>query len=174
MANLASSGQTLDGTFPVKNFAEDRITHIKTLPPVMIMHKTIKVGCEGVSGKDLIMEKSKTRKNPPTLAAKAMGGRIRTQREHMGFTQAQLGSMIGVTENAIAQYESGRSSPRRERVPALLKALGKSIGWLLTGDEPESEVRAQTQAEREILTRVRELSPEKQEILLKMIPALKE
>lgn len=81
--------------------------------------------------------------------------------------------MIGVSENAIAQYESGRSSPRRERIPALLNALGKSIAWLLTGDEPEEEVKAQTKTEKEILARARELPPEQQEILLKMISALK-
>lgn len=81
--------------------------------------------------------------------------------------------MIGVTENAIAQYETGRSSPRRERVPALLEALGRSIGWLLTGDEPEEEVKAQTKKEREILIQARDLPPEQQDILLKMISALK-
>lgn len=81
--------------------------------------------------------------------------------------------MIGVTENAIAQYETGRSSPRRERVPALLEALGRSIGWLLTGDEPEAEVKAQTEKEREILIQARDLPPEQQDILLKMISALK-
>jgi len=119
------------------------------------------------------MDPGKSRKKPPTPAAMAMGERIRTQREHLGFTTKRLGAMIGVSENAITQYESGRSSPRRERIPALLDALGKSIGWLLTGDEPEQEVRAQTHAEREILLKARELSPEQQETLLRMIPALK-
>lgn len=114
-----------------------------------------------------------SRKNPPTAASIAMGWRIRTQREHPGFTQARLGGMIGVSENAIAQYESGRSSPRRERIPALLDALGKSIGWLLTGDEPEEEVKAQTQAERDILRRSRELTPDQQALLLRMIEAMK-
>ena len=102
-----------------------------------------------------------------------MGKRIRTQREHLGFTQAELAAMLGVSENAVTQYESGRSSPRRERVPALLKVLGKSINWLLTGEEPEEEVKAQTRQEQAILIKARQLSPESQEILLRMIDALK-
>ncbi|MFT9016439.1 MAG: helix-turn-helix domain-containing protein [Acetobacter sp.] len=102
-----------------------------------------------------------------------MGGRIRTQRELLGFTQAKLASMIGVSENAVTQYETGRSSPRRERVGALAKALGKSIGWLLTGDEPEEEVKAQTAAERDILKAIRDIPPDQQDFILKMINGLK-
>lgn len=113
-----------------------------------------------------------SRKKTPTPASTAMGLRIRTQREHLGFTQAKLAAMLGVTVNAITQYETGRASPRRERVPALLKALGKSIGWLLTGEEPAEEVKAQTQQEQTILLKARNLSPESQDILIKMIEAL--
>lgn len=118
------------------------------------------------------MQKPSRKKNP-TPASLAMGMRIRTQREHLGFTQAKLASMLGVTVNAITQYETGRASPRRERVPALLLALGKSIGWLLTGDDPIEEIHAQTKLEQEILLKARELSPESQDILIKMIEALK-
>ncbi|GFE98109.1 hypothetical protein DmGdi_31820 [Gluconobacter sp. Gdi] len=114
-----------------------------------------------------------SRKKTPTPASIAMGLRIRTQREHLGFTQAKLASMLGVTVNAITQYETGRASPRRERVPALLEALGKSIGWLLTGDDPVEEVKAQTEQEQTILLKARDLSPDAQAILIKMIDALK-
>ncbi|WP_175282589.1 helix-turn-helix domain-containing protein [Gluconobacter morbifer] len=114
-----------------------------------------------------------SRKKSPTPASIAMGQRIRTQREHLGFTQAKLAAMLGVTVNAIAQYETGRASPRRERVPALLEALGKSIGWLLTGDDPVEAVKAQTEQEQTILLKARELSPDAQDILIKMIDALK-
>jgi len=114
------------------------------------------------------------KKSPPTQKSIEMGRRIRTQRELLGFTQAALGAKIGVSENAITQYETGRSSPRRERIPALLDVLGKSIGWLLTGDEPDEEVRAQTEDERSILVEARKLTSEKQRLLLKMMKALKD
>ncbi|RUT24329.1 hypothetical protein C0V97_17200 [Asaia sp. W19] len=173
MRNFAGRCHLLNSAFATENVRKDRITHINTLPAVSMVSKTIKVGPRQESAIKLDMSSAKSRKNPPTPAAIAMGLRIRTQREHLGFTQAQLGGMIGVTENAIAQYETGRSSPRRERVPALLEALGRSIGWLLTGDEPEEEVKAQTEKEREILIQARDLPPEQQDILLKMISALK-
>lgn len=121
----------------------------------------------------MAMTAKPTKKSPPTPKAIAMGGRIRTQRELLGFTQAKLASMIGVSENAVTQYETGRSSPRRERVGALAKALGKSIGWLLTGDEPEEEVKAQTAAERDILKAIRDIPPDQQDFILKMINGLK-
>lgn len=173
MRYSAGGCQAFDSAFTAQNVGKDRITHDQPLPAVMEWRKTIKVGGNLVSAINPDMNAAKSRKNPPTPAAIAMGQRIRTQREHLGFTQARLGVMIGVSENAIAQYESGRSSPRRERIPALLNALGKSIAWLLTGDEPEEEVKAQTKTEKEILARARELPPEQQEILLKMISALK-
>ncbi|MDN7350458.1 helix-turn-helix domain-containing protein [Acetobacter senegalensis] len=119
------------------------------------------------------MSTKPAKKNPPTPKAIAMGERIRTQREHLGFTQSKLASMIGVSENAITQYETGRSSPRRERIGALAQALGKSIGWLLTGNEPEEEVKAQTEAERDVLNAMRDLPPEQQDFIVKMIQGLK-
>lgn len=119
------------------------------------------------------MSTKPAKKSPPTAKAIAMGHRIRTQREHLGFTQAKLASMIGVSENAITQYETGRSSPRRERIGALAQALGKSIGWLLTGNEPEEEVKAQTEVERDVLSAMRELPPEEQDFILKMVIGLK-
>lgn len=125
------------------------------------------------SGINVFMSEKPAKKNPPTPKAIAMGARIRTQREHLGFTQAKLALMIGVSENAITQYETGRSSPRRERVGALAAALGKSIGWLLTGDEPEEEVKAQTNAERNVLSAMRELPPDQQDFIVKMIQGLK-
>ncbi|RCL04682.1 hypothetical protein BJI49_12635 [Acetobacter pasteurianus] len=121
----------------------------------------------------ITMSTKPSKKLPPTPKAIAMGRRMRTQRELLGFTQAKLASIIGVSENAITQYESGRSSPRRERLAALAQALGKSIGWLLTGNEPEEEVKAQTVAEKDILKAVRDLPPEQQDFILKMVQGLK-
>ncbi|GAB32102.1 hypothetical protein APS_2704 [Acetobacter pasteurianus subsp. pasteurianus LMG 1262 = NBRC 106471] len=51
--------------------------------------------------------------------------------------------------------------------------MGKSIGWLLTGNEPEEEVKAQTVAEKDILKAVRDLPPEQQDFILKMVQGLK-
>lgn len=139
----------------------------------MFWRNTNKAAHFRYSGITLDMTKKPTKKNPPTPKAIALGARIRTQREHLGFTQDKLAGMIGVSENAITQYESGRSSPRRERIGALAQALGKSIGWLLTGNEPEEEVKAQTESERDALIAMRELPPEQQDFIVKMIQGLK-
>lgn len=81
-------------------------------------------------------------KNPPKNIADrdpkkvAFGKRVRTLREQKGLTQAELASMVGVTENAITQYESGRASPRPYRIEALAQMLGVTATFLLTGNEP--------------------------------------
>lgn len=139
----------------------------------MFLRNTNKIKTVHPSVINRFMSAKPTKKKPPTPKAIALGARIRTQREHLGFTQDKLASMIGVSENAITQYESGRSSPRRERIGALAHALGKSIGWLLTGNEPEEEVKAQTEAERNVLSAMRDLPPDQQDFIVKMIQGLK-
>lgn len=57
-----------------------------------------------------------------TLAA------IRTYR---GMTQDQLAEASGVTENAIARYESERNQPRADTVVKLADALDCSVDLLL-------------------------------------------
>lgn len=107
-------------------------------------------------------------KNPPKNIADrdpkkvAFGKRVRTLREQKGFTQAELASMVGVTENAITQYESGRASPRPYRIEALAQMLGVTATFLLTGNEPDQLVRAQTSPELEALEIIRDIPLEQQ------------
>lgn len=102
----------------------------------------------------------------------AIGSRIRTKRELLGFTTEELGAMIGVTGNAVTQYETGRAAPKPQRFEAIALALGTSTTWLLTGHEPDELARAQTRLELETLAAIRELSYERQEMAINLIRAL--
>jgi len=82
--------------------------------------------------------------------------------------------MIGVTGNAVTQYETGRAAPKPQRFEALALALGTSTTWLLTGHEPDELTRAQTKLELETLTAIRELSFERQEMAINLIRALRD
>lgn len=113
-------------------------------------------------------------KRPIDPRAVVIGQRIRTKRELLGFTTEELGAMIGVTRNAVTQYETGRATPKPKRFEALAVALGTTTTWLLTGNEPDELARAQTKAELEALQMLRSLPLDRQQIFLDMLRGLTE
>lgn len=102
----------------------------------------------------------------------AFGARLRTIREQKSLTQAQLGAMIGLSENAIVQYETGRASPRKERIQRLTEVLQVSANYLLTGGDPEEEVKAQTRPELEALRIIRDIPPGRQDAVIAALRAM--
>ncbi|MFT8308525.1 helix-turn-helix domain-containing protein [Acetobacter malorum] len=96
-------------------------------------------------------------KNPPKRIEDrdpkkvAFGVRVRTKREQRGFTQAELGRMIGLSENSVVQYETGRAVPKSANFQRLAEALGVSSRYLLTGDAPDEITKAQTEPELKAL-----------------------
>lgn len=53
------------------------------------------------------------------------------------LSQAELAEKVFVTRSAVALWETGRSSPTSDRLPALAQALGCSIDNLYTEEEKE-------------------------------------
>ncbi|MCI1439836.1 MAG: helix-turn-helix domain-containing protein [Acetobacter peroxydans] len=101
--------------------------------------------------------------------AKIIGERIRTKRELLGFTTDELAGMLGVTGNAVTQYETGRAIPKPNRFEALAVALRTNTTWLLTGGEPDEQVKAQTKTELEALILLREIPLEQHPMVLAAI-----
>lgn len=58
-----------------------------------------------------------------TAVAKA----IRSHRKDANLSQRKLAELVGVTQNAVANWEIGRAVPRFYMVPILVKALGITI-----------------------------------------------
>lgn len=104
--------------------------------------------------------------------ALAVGKRIAEARNKVGLSQAALAGKVGVTLGAIGQYEIGRNLPRLKRLEAIAEVLGVTTGWLLTGDEPDEQVRAQTANEAEALRIVRDLPEDQQETALAVLKAM--
>ena len=65
--------------------------------------------------------------NPETI-----GKNIRDARRQKEMTQAVLAERMNVSESAISQWESGRTSPDLSLVPELCGVLGISADWLLS------------------------------------------
>jgi transcriptional regulator with XRE-family HTH domain len=66
---------------------------------------------------------------------KAVGRRLR---EIRGFdlTQVEFGRLLGITQAQLSKYELGQSAPTPDILLKLKTYSGKSIDWILTGDEP--------------------------------------
>ncbi len=72
-------------------------------------------------------------------AARSIGERIRQARKTKGLSQTDLAKRIGVTQPAIANWESGVHDPRRLTLAKLADALEASLDWLAAGDRSSAE-----------------------------------
>lgn len=61
-----------------------------------------------------------------------IGDKIKQLRKEKGWTQEQLGEMVGVKKAAINKYETGNvKNLKRNTIAGLAKALGVSPVWLM-------------------------------------------
>ena len=65
-----------------------------------------------------------------------IGEQIRNYRKKAGLSQKELGQKLGVSQQHIAQYETGKRMPKLETVKKIAVALNTDIGNLLkTNDD---------------------------------------
>ena len=74
-----------------------------------------------------------------TADASTIGERIRLARKRAGLNQAALAERLGVTQPAVANWESGVHDPRRLVLAKLADALGTSLDWLADGARSAAE-----------------------------------
>lgn len=60
---------------------------------------------------------------------------IKNQRKKLGLTQTQLADMLGVSQSAIAMWESGKNMPRADMLQKLSRILNCSIDDLFQSDK---------------------------------------
>jgi phage repressor protein C with HTH and peptisase S24 domain len=73
-----------------------------------------------------------------TVLDMSIHDRIRRKREEAGLSQAELGRRVGVSTQAVQQWESTSgvpTAPRRGTRKKVAAALGVSLMWLEYGDE---------------------------------------
>lgn len=68
-----------------------------------------------------------------------MGQRIAQKRKEQGLSQEGLGEQLGVSRQAIYKWESGAAVPEIDKLIALSRLFGVSVGWLLGVEEPREE-----------------------------------
>lgn len=77
---------------------------------------------------------------PPGAEAPAtIGERIRLTRKSRELNQSDLAARLGVTQPAVANWESGVHDPRRLMLAKLADTLDVSLDWLAAGERSEVE-----------------------------------
>jgi transcriptional regulator with XRE-family HTH domain len=74
------------------------------------------------------------------LFFKTMGARIATLRKASALTQVQLAETMGVSQQTVTAWESGRRGVPVSMVPTLARALGGSVEALV-GERPTAANR---------------------------------
>jgi transcriptional regulator with XRE-family HTH domain len=66
--------------------------------------------------------------------------RITHFRERADMTKVQLAAAVGVSDVAVVQWESGKTSPQSTRLPAIAEALGVTLK-VFFGDIPRRRAK---------------------------------
>ncbi len=72
--------------------------------------------------------------SPETAIARSIGERIKQARKSHGLSQVDLARRVGVSQPAIANWESGVHDPRRLMLAKLAEVLEAPLDWLAAGD----------------------------------------
>jgi len=67
--------------------------------------------------------------------------RLARAREFKGLNQSELARALGLSPQAVQNWESGKSSPRGSRLAEVASVLGVTAEHLITGSIPESTPR---------------------------------
>ncbi len=93
-----------------------------------------------------------------------IGQRIAVKRKELGLSQIELGERMGVSRQSVSKWEGDAAIPEIDKLIALSKLYGVSVGWLLgvEQDEASAEAPEQTFTEREweIIDRLTQEKPQ--------------
>lgn len=72
-----------------------------------------------------------------------MGQRITEQRKKLGLSQEALGERLEVSRQAVSKWEADGTVPEIDKLIAMSKLFGVSVGWLLGVEEQAQEKKAE-------------------------------
>ena len=87
--------------------------------------------------------------------------RIRYLREKAGYTQTYLAKRLGISRSAVNSWEMSLSSPSVSNILEMMQLFNVSADYLLCSS-------------KKITVDISELTPEEQEIILKLVCCFKE
>lgn len=69
----------------------------------------------------------------------SLGDRLRFGRERRGLAPVDVSKLLGVSENTLKRWESGKAAPRANRMPIIASTLNIHMRWLMSGQGDISE-----------------------------------
>lgn len=102
------------------------------------------------------------------MQARALGDRLREERDRLSLTQDELGQIGGVNRNSQGKYEKGERNPDSAYLEAVA-AAGVDVLYVLTGKRQPIEATALTPEEQEVVTYFRGLSEKSKDASLRML-----
>lgn len=114
--------------------------------------------------------------NPPTVAISdddrafllQLGARIARLRKEQGITQVQLAEQLGVSQQTVTAYESGKRRVPISHLPRLAALLGVSIEELI-GEEPKPAKRGPVPKLQRQIERIAALPKPQQRFVMQML-----
>lgn len=101
----------------------------------------------------------------------ALGTRIAGQRRVQRLTQTQLGELVGVTQQQIASFETGRRRMPISTLPPLAKALGVTIEELI-GEPAKAAKRGPTSKLQQQIAAITQLPRARQQFIIQVIDSM--
>lgn len=102
-----------------------------------------------------------------------IGQKIKELRLQRGWSQEKLAEKIGIGQQYISKYESGKLSPSFKTLSKIADVLGVSVDFLRTKEKVDlSNVNVQDKNLRELLNEVNDLNEEDLFTIKNVIEAL--
>jgi transcriptional regulator with XRE-family HTH domain len=98
----------------------------------------------------------------------ALGKRIAALRKEQGLTQAQLGELLGVSQQQVASFEAARRRVPVSLLPTLARTLAVAVEDLL-GETPKPGKRGPTPKLQQKIERLSQLPKSRQRFVLEML-----
>ncbi len=93
-------------------------------------------------------------------------------RKQQDITQVQLAELIGITQQTVNSYETGRRRIPVSLLPAIAKRLGVAVEVLLTDDSKAAAKRGPTPKLQQQMDRINQLPRARQQFVMEVIESV--
>lgn len=93
--------------------------------------------------------------------------------DRSGMEQKKFAELIGATDKIVSKWRTSGLKSYRKYLPQIADVLGTTVEYLLTGkkEEPTVQDDGLTEGERALMKQFRQLTPEQQDMVLRMVQA---
>ena len=93
--------------------------------------------------------------------------------DRSGMEQKKFAELIGATDKIVSKWRTSGLKSYRKYLPQIADVLGTTVEYLLTGEKKEPTVQDDglTEGERALMKQFRQLTPEQQDMVLRMVQA---